>query len=161
MRSARRGRGLPRGLRCDRVCAYLVTPESVRAEVSASSANASPANSNETDPEPDPPRNSSAVASNASAAGVTESSRSPEPRAAIESTRRVEGVKVGGTIGSTTLVPVMYNVGGLQIFDVPGFKDTDEERQVVINILHKCLLTRVQVRPRVLLNVALIGWCNG
>ena len=74
----------------------------------------------------------------------------------------IEGVNVGGTIGSTTLVPVMYNVGGeLQIFDVPGFKDTDEERQVVINILHKCLLTRVQVRPRVLLNVAPIGWCNG
>ena len=60
----------------------------------------------------------------------------------------IEGVNVGGTISSTTLVPVMYDVGGgqLQIFDVPGFKDNDANRQVVINILHKCLLTRTKVR---------------
>ena len=74
----------------------------------------------------------------------------------------IEGVNVGATIGSTTLVPVVCNVGGqLQIFDVPGFKDTNEERQVVINILHKCLLTRVQVRSCVLPNLAPIGWRNG
>ena len=75
----------------------------------------------------------------------------------------IEGVNVGGTISSTTLVPVMYDVGGgqLQIFDVPGFKDTNEERQVVINILHKCLLTRVKVRPRVLRALAPSGRRNG
>jgi hypothetical protein len=59
-----------------------------------------PANSNETDPEPDPPL--TAVAAD-SAAGVTEFSRSPEPRAAIESTRRVEVVKVGDSGGARSV----------------------------------------------------------
>jgi hypothetical protein len=41
----------------------------------------------------------------------------------------------------------MHRAGGhLQIFDAPGFKDPDEQRQIVINILHKCLLTRTKVR---------------
>ena len=59
----------------------------------------------------------------------------------------IEGVEIGPGMETTTLVPVMYRAGGhLQIFDAPGFKDPDEQRQIVINILHKCLLTRTKVR---------------
>ena len=59
----------------------------------------------------------------------------------------IEGVEIGPGLETTTLVPVMYQTGGgLQIFDAPGFKDADPQRQTVINILHKCLLTRLQVR---------------
>ena len=58
----------------------------------------------------------------------------------------IEGVEIGPGMETTTLVPVMHRAGGLQIFDAPGFKDPDEQRQVVINILHKCLLTRTKVR---------------
>eukprot|EP01043_Picozoa_sp_COSAG02_P069784 COSAG02_NODE_12102_length_1595_cov_6.282086_1_plen_142_part_00 len=59
----------------------------------------------------------------------------------------IEGVEIGPGMETTTLVPVMHRAGGhLQIFDAPGFKDPNEQRQVVINILHKCLLTRTKVR---------------
>mmetsp|Transcript_7189 Transcript_7189/g.18447 ORF Transcript_7189/g.18447 Transcript_7189/m.18447 type:complete len:748 (+) Transcript_7189:311-2554(+) len=58
--------------------------------------------------------------------------------------RVLEDIQVGSGVGSTTLVPVMYPVGDLRVFDVPGFKDTDHDKQIVINILHKCLLTKVK-----------------
>ena len=43
----------------------------------------------------------------------------------------------------------MYDVGGgqLQIFDARGFRGWGADWQVVLNILHKCLLTRVKVHP--------------
>lgn len=57
---------------------------------------------------------------------------------------KTEGIEIGAGLGSTTLVPALYDVGEMKIFDVPGFKDTDYDKEIVINILHKCLLTRVQ-----------------
>lgn len=35
-------------------------------------------------------------------------------------------------------------VGELDVYDVPGFKDTNPNKEIVINILHKCLLTRLK-----------------
>ena len=71
----------------------------------------------------------------------------------------IEGINVGAGIGSTTMVPVIYPVSPtLQIFDVPGFKDNNNERQIVINILHKCLLTRVKVRCCCEYKLAPISW---
>lgn len=56
----------------------------------------------------------------------------------------IEGVEIGHLAPSTTLVPVRYTVGALGVYDVPGFKDNDPQKQIVINILHKCLLNRVK-----------------
>ena len=40
---------------------------------------------------------------------------------------------------------------------MPGFKDSDENKQIVIKILHKCLLTRVErCKFIVILDVRLI-----
>eukprot|EP00049_Salpingoeca_infusionum_P006954 m.113252 g.113252 ORF g.113252 m.113252 type:complete len:380 (-) comp13506_c2_seq5:82-1221(-) len=56
----------------------------------------------------------------------------------------IEGVKVGHGAPSTTLVPELHLVlDQLGVYDVPGFKDNDTKKEVVINILHKCLLGRV------------------
>jgi hypothetical protein len=56
----------------------------------------------------------------------------------------IMGIKIGHKAPSTTLVPRRYDVGGMGVFDVPGFKDLDGNKQVVINILHKCLLNKVR-----------------
>ena len=50
-----------------------------------------------------------------------------------------------------TIVPRLHKIDALSlspdemsIYDVPGFKDTDENKRIVINILHKCLLNHVK-----------------
>lgn len=63
--------------------------------------------------------------------------------------QEVNGVSIGHVTASETLVPRLYNTRAVangkpvRIFDVPGFKDTDDKKTVIINILHKCLLNRV------------------
>jgi GTPase SAR1 family protein len=56
--------------------------------------------------------------------------------------------KVGHAIGqSTTLYPHPHTLGGsthLNIVDMPGFNDADPSRRIIIDILHKCLLTRLE-----------------
>ena len=56
----------------------------------------------------------------------------------------VEDVTIGRSITSVTIVPRMHNIGKLAIYDVPGFKDTDDNKRIIINILHKCLLNHVK-----------------
>lgn len=56
----------------------------------------------------------------------------------------VEDVTIGRSITSVTVVPKMHNIGNISIYDVPGFKDTDDNKKIIINILHKCLLTHVK-----------------
>jgi len=52
---------------------------------------------------------------------------------------------LGHMVESCTLVPEKYSVSrDLPVYDVPGFKDTNVNKQIVINILHKCLMTRVE-----------------
>jgi GTPase SAR1 family protein len=55
----------------------------------------------------------------------------------------ISGIRIGHEAPSMTLVPHRYEVSKMGVYDVPGFKDGDENRQVVINILHKCLLNLV------------------
>eukprot|EP00038_Savillea_parva_P011867 m.200664 g.200664 ORF g.200664 m.200664 type:complete len:707 (-) comp21132_c0_seq1:188-2308(-) len=57
---------------------------------------------------------------------------------------KIADIEIGRTVHSTTLVPEMFRIGDLGIYDVPGFRDSDEKRQIVISILHKILLTRVK-----------------
>lgn len=56
----------------------------------------------------------------------------------------IADVTIGHGAPSTTLVPELHIVpGGLEVYDVPGFKDTDASKQIIINILHKCLLNNL------------------
>ena len=54
-----------------------------------------------------------------------------------------EGVRIGHKAPSTTLVPKLHAVGNMGVWDVPGFKDNNQGKQIVINILHMCLLRRL------------------
>lgn len=57
----------------------------------------------------------------------------------------VEDVAIGNGMTSTTIVPKLHHIGpNLSIYDVPGFKDTDNNKKIIINILHKCLLNHVK-----------------
>lgn len=56
----------------------------------------------------------------------------------------VEDVTIGNSISSVTIVPRLHEIGKLAIYDVPGFKDTDDNKKIIINILHKCLLNHVK-----------------
>jgi hypothetical protein len=47
-------------------------------------------------------------------------------------------------MSSTTIVPKLYKIDELMIYDVPGFKDNNNNRKIIINILHKCLLNHVK-----------------
>lgn len=69
--------------------------------------------------------------------------------AAIRSDRVVdiEGVAVSGGQSSCTLVPKLHYVAGsrrIGVYDVPGFRDNDPNKDIVINVMHKCLLNRVK-----------------
>jgi len=55
----------------------------------------------------------------------------------------IEDVKIGCSISSTTIIPKQYSIGDLRIYDMPGLRDTDRTREMTINILHKCLLSRL------------------
>lgn len=55
-----------------------------------------------------------------------------------------EEVTIGRSITSVTVVPRVYPIRDYAIYDVPGFKDTDDNKRIIINILHKCLLYHVR-----------------
>ena len=56
----------------------------------------------------------------------------------------LEEITIGRSITSVTIVPRLHTAGNLSIYDVPGFKDTDDNKRIIINILHKCLLNYVK-----------------
>jgi predicted nucleic acid-binding Zn-ribbon protein len=63
--------------------------------------------------------------------------------------RRIEGIEIGGEKGSCTLIPnplPLPDSGaskGLQMVDLPGFKDSDPMRDILISLFHKCTLSEL------------------
>src|SRR6185312_1917422 len=55
----------------------------------------------------------------------------------------VAGVNIGSSALSTTLIPQFHIFNKLAICDNPGFWDTNPDNMIIINILQKCLLSRV------------------
>jgi len=56
----------------------------------------------------------------------------------------IEDVEIGKSVTSVTMTPRLYQVSNVLLYDVPGFKDADKNKNIVINILHKCLLNHIQ-----------------
>jgi len=58
----------------------------------------------------------------------------------------IEGVRIASRdkTDSTTITPHFKLINQLQIYDMPGFSDCDNEVGVVINVLCKCLLNRIK-----------------
>lgn len=55
------------------------------------------------------------------------------------------GIRIGRSMMSTTVVPKRYVIENeVLLYDAPGFKDNDPNKDIIINILHKCLLTHVK-----------------
>ncbi len=63
--------------------------------------------------------------------------------------RRIEGIEIGGEAGSCTLIPTPLPLPdsgasrGLQMVDLPGFKDSDQKRDILISLFHKCTLSEL------------------
>ena len=55
----------------------------------------------------------------------------------------VAGIIVGGQASSTTLIPALRRVDDMNVVDLPGFKDTDEKRDMMISLFHKCTLSDI------------------
>jgi len=53
------------------------------------------------------------------------------------------GVEVGKKSVSCTLFPMIHRVGAFQFCDMPGFKDNNPDREIVIRVLQKCFLSRI------------------
>lgn len=61
----------------------------------------------------------------------------------------IEQVVIGHTPLATTVIPRVFSVGlagggKLNICDMPGFSDTNRDKRVIIDVLHKCFITRVR-----------------
>lgn len=56
----------------------------------------------------------------------------------------IEGLTIGHTAVSTTVVPKVYHVNDFHICDMPGFSETNPQKRISIDILQKCFLTKVQ-----------------
>ena len=58
----------------------------------------------------------------------------------------LEGVTIGHTANSTTVVPKVYSMahGNLHVCDMPGWAETDPQKKISISVLQKCFLTRVK-----------------
>jgi len=56
---------------------------------------------------------------------------------------KVENVDIGRSGTSVTMIPRLYVINEILIYDAPGFKDSDVNKNIVINILHKCLLNHI------------------
>jgi len=56
----------------------------------------------------------------------------------------VNGILIGKQMAATTVIPFPHNVSNFIIIDAPGFKDTNPNKNIIINIFHKCLLNKIK-----------------
>ena len=56
----------------------------------------------------------------------------------------ISGVKIGNEAETTTLIPKTYQIGALQVCDMPGFNDNMPVKRIIIGVLQKCFLTAMQ-----------------